>query len=818
MKGTVELQEQLESEAVDVLERKEYRNIVSAIEKERFDETAVGNSVLKIYFPPIRDKIQEYLDTEYIGHTGKTQRYIKLLCDDADALALTVLQVLLKKLSAMKNKVKVTTMTVAIMKQLKYIHKYNKVVEENPKLLAYLGSEYKRASAKRKKMLIEKHLQSFEDAFDTKMNTMEAKAGATLIDLVMHSNTDLIEKKHLWNKRRERYATFYLMFTEQVLDIIMNSNYIHPSLALFPPMVVPPTDWTSFKEGGYLTISHSFVKIKSKASRERLKGQDFSKSMVAINKLQKVGWKVNKRVADIIYDMYEANMVDPRSPPTLPRIYGDIPTSTPTKVEDLIDGFGNYPENPTKEEKKIWAEWNRKREHIKIGLDAENGRRLQYLMTMGVVDKMIDYDRFYYVYQLDYRGRVYPITDFFNPQSKGYVKAMIEFADGHLLDDKGIYWLKIHSANTYGLDKEEFPDRVTWAEENRTQMLEAARDPMGTISYWTRADSPYEFLAACMALQDHVEGKLVYLPIQLDAVNSGIQMYSGLLRDKKGAQSTCVIGNDRSDLYAEVADKVEQKLTIGKYPPYISFIDKEGVEKVVTTRIEADSMKGNFTRSMTKKNVMTVPYSVSMRGMKMQNWDVMNDMKVSGKAFWEGDEWVVNYLWTTLTHEAIFDIVKGARAGQEYLKEVAGKLKEPALWHTPLYDLPVLQMSLKEKVYRVQTVLGTLSIVERTDDVNKQKQLASIAANYIHSIDATILMYVIDNIGYDIGTIHDCFLVHPNQGERVRDMYKEGYVKVMRADPLKMFSQELDKESVVEIPYVGDLDLDEVYDSEYIIS
>jgi len=295
-------------------------------------------------------------------------------------------------------------------------------------------------------------------------------------------------------------------------------------------------------------------------------------------------------------------------------------------------------------------------------------------------------------------------------------------------------------------------------------------------------------------------------------------MYSGLIRDKAGAQSTCVIGNTRSDLYQEVADRVEQKLTSGKYPPIVSFMDKEGVERTVSTKVEALSMVGNFTRSMTKKNVMTVPYSVSMRGMKMQNWEVMFDMKLQGKSFWEGDEWIVNYLWTTLTHEAIFEIVQGARAGQEYLKEVAGALKDVAKWYTPLYGLPIIQNSYKTETTRIQTIIGTLSIDEYTTEVKRQKQLASIAANYIHSIDATILMYTVEHAKGDIGTIHDCFLVHPNDGDDVVKNYKEGYVEVMRADPLKMFSEELDKEGKVEIPYVGDLNLDDVYDSEYIIS
>jgi hypothetical protein len=40
----------------------------------------------------------------------------------------------------------------------------------------------------------------------------------------------------------------------------------------------------------------------------------------------------------------------------------------------------------------------------------------------------------------------------------------------------------------------------------------------------------------------------------------------------------------------------------------------------------------------------------------------------------------------------------------------------------------------------------------------------------------------------------------------------------MKSDPLREFGRELDPEGLIDIPYVGDLELDEVYDSEYIIS
>ncbi len=70
----------------------------------------------------------------------------------------------------------------------------------------------------------------------------------------------------------------------------------------------------------------------------------------------------------------------------------------------------------------------------------------------------------------------------------------------------------------------------------------------------------------------------------------------------------------------------------------------------------------------------------------------------------------------------------------------------------------------------------------------------------------------------DIGVIHDCFLVHPNQGEEIRNHYKEGYIRIMQMGPLDMISKELDPNGEIEVPCVGTLDLDEVRDSMYIIS
>jgi DNA-directed RNA polymerase len=123
---------------------------------------------------------------------------------------------------------------------------------------------------------------------------------------------------------------------------------------------------------------------------------------------------------------------------------------------------------------------------------------------------------------------------------------------------------------------------------------------------------------------------------------------------------------------------------------------------------------------------------------------------------------------------------------------------------------------MKEK--RVQTIYGSLSINVETPKLNRMRQANSIAPNFVHNIDSTLLMYCIEHMSTQIGVIHDCFLVHPNDGYEIQECYKEGFVAVMEADPLRNIQKQLDPEGLVEFPEYGDLDLNEVRDSKYIIS
>src|SRR5207302_1030833 len=87
--------------------------------------------------------------------------------------------------------------------------------------------------------------------------------------------------------------------------------------------------------------------------------------------------------------------------------------------------------------------------------------------------------RFYYPWQMDHRGRAYPVPPQMHPQSDHIGRALIEFADGKPLGERGAYWLAIHLANCYWKKKKvSFEKRLAWLQENEAEILDFAANPL----------------------------------------------------------------------------------------------------------------------------------------------------------------------------------------------------------------------------------------------------------------------------------------------------------------------------------------------------
>jgi len=66
----------------------------------------------------------------------------------------------------------------------------------------------------------------------------------------------------------------------------------------------------------------------------------------------------------------------------------------------------------------------------------------------------------------------------------------------------------------------------------------------------------------------------------------------------------------------------------------------------------------------------------------------------------------------------------------------------------------------------------------------------SLAPNYIHSFDAFIVRYIIENADFQVSHVHDEIQAHPNNIGRVRELYLEALAIISKGRFLEQFCEE----------------------------
>jgi len=107
----------------------------------------------------------------------------------------------------------------------------------------------------------------------------------------------------------------------------------------------------------------------------------------------------------------------------------------------------------------------------------------------------------------------------------------------------GLEYLKIDIASNYGLDKESWQDRISWVDENETDLE----------NYLYQADEPALYFAAVQAFRKAQKGLPSGYPISLDATSSGLQILACLTGCEASARLCNVLptGN-REDAYTNI--------------------------------------------------------------------------------------------------------------------------------------------------------------------------------------------------------------------------------------------------------------------------
>ena len=421
---------------------------------------------------------------------------------------------------------------------------------------------------------------------------------------------------------------------------------------------------------------------------------------------------------------------------------------------------------------------------------------------------------FHYDFQLDSRGRMYPVVNYFEPTGSDVAKGLLIFKNGVPVSDNVLYNLAIHTANCMGEDKLAMEDRVLFVWVHMDEILEAAENL--TNSEWlnqfkSEKKTKFQLIAAVLEWKKyHEQGEdyVCHLPIGLDATNSGLQVLSAVTRDVIGAQETNVInhpGQEIGDAYMVIANSVlDNGFAYNNY----------------------EELDSKAWRKLCKRPTMSYYYDAGRECIQEQTYDDRRDHGVDVLSQMTFDD--ASYVGT-----AIYDGVESAFPRQTQAKEALKAGVEEALrnnggkalvtWKTAS-GFTAFQDYSRIETGRVNCSfagkLVQLSFQLFIDKPMKSDHSKGISANFVHSQDAALLSLTIANLAEkgvkSFMMIHDQFSVNAEETSLLLETFKETFIEIFEedqlGDTLRAFGLQTNP-----VGY-GDLDIQDVMEAKYIIS
>ncbi len=727
------------------------------------------------------------------GRRHRALEYVELLPTDLVA-ALTARTVL----DGISMRRTLTSISIRLGQYLEDEHRFRRIQDEEPSLWKTLFQRTKKHGGYvQKRRFIHKTAKGAGIVLPRWKGKVACSVGLVLIEL-MREATGLIDIKTV-NTIFNRSTTM-VTATDDLLRWIKKSHEFHEILRpVFMPMVEPPLPWQSIYIGGYSSEEvrrRPLVKSYDKTFLEQMNSIDMPQVFEALGHEQSTAWRVNKDVLACVKHAYENN-----------HQVGGLPTNEDQDLPDRPDDW----EDPVQQ--KLWR---RAAADIHRINSADRSKRLQLSKTLYLAAKFVD-RRMYFPFQCDFRGRSYPIPSYLQPQGPSVAKALLEFADGDVIENQNdANWLAVQAANTWGHDKEPFNFRVNWVWENADLFKSIAKDPLG-YTQWKDADSPWEFLAAAIDIGRFLDvgyGYTSHIPVAQDASNQGLQIYSLLLRDEDAARNTNVIPSAvPQDLYQMVADRVVTRLKQSQH------------------KYAAGWLEFGITRATTKRQAMVLVYGSTKQSCKEYTIEWFQDMLIRRGVKNPFEEIFKPCIYLSdLIWDSIGDVVTSARVGMDWLREVARictRHNINPMWTSPSGFL-VKQLYEKQGSYEVKTSIGDKIRRHRLQfgrgEASPRKNINGICPNYVHSLDAALKNKTVNLCAASgvsqFAMVHDSYGTTAHKSGVMATAVREMTVEMFEDDLLELFRNEIRMQLPVgvelpDVPERGSLDIRNVLESDY---
>lgn len=831
--NTIEQQLEIERNMIERGRDNYRRTVKSAEDGGRGHETMAARRLMREYIEPLAQELETWANISGPGKNGLYRPLLRVV-DPYIAVYLSLHAIFdhfIGDASLSSLAIKIGGMVEDDMRFTAFREKHKNYYEEIQRDLKRKGVK----SYAHKHRVFTFKANEAEDEW-TKWTTAErAGVGMRLVDLILE-NTDLIEKRHVTGSgknNKRRYNDVSIVPTEAAREWMEEHHSMRE--LLFPdrmPCVIEPDDWTELDQGGYysaeLRNTTKLIKIYNSSHRKFFR-ERFNKNkkdwLGAINDIQRTPWTVNTEVLDVLKEVWSRNLgigipqKEPLTPPPCP--VADI------KKEEM-----------TEQQLEILDEWKMIATTIYTQEKERVAKSFQLSRILRLAVDFQKYEKFWYVWTFDFRGRMYASTSGFSPQGPDAAKGLIKFANGKPLGERGLYWLKVNMANRFGYDKEDYDTRVKWVDDQKELWLSIADDPVNNRDYWKDADKPYQFLATLFEYAKAMRSPnpfdfVSHIPVGLDGSCNGLQNFSAMLRDPIGGAATNLVPQKKpADIYATVGAVCGDKITVSVNNPSTDPDDKDHVE-IMRGWKKFMYEYGSGTalpRGLPKRPVMTLPYGATRQSCTQYIYEGI--VKFDGKSMSDASVFKTNRFkaataLTPMLWSSIGEVVVAARAAMDWLQKsagVVGKEGKPIFWDTP-DGFPVWQAEYKTEDIRVRTQLAgsfRLRLRPYTDEISSRAMRQSISPNFVHSMDASHLRETVrrclqEGIN-DLACIHDDYGTHACDTDNLHRIIREAFVHLYDTyDPLVDFKdfQECLGYELPELPPKGTLNIKDVLDSEY---
>lgn len=496
----------------------------------------------------------------------------------------------------------------------------------------------------------------------------------------------------------------------------------------------------------------------------------------AVNKLQQVGWSINK-------DVLEAVVKSP---------------------EMFYSTTSKSPENMSK--------------------------KIDYAYTVAKAKSLAEVDEFYYALDVDYRGRVYYVESYMNFQGSDLARSLLSFSEAKPVTPVGLHWLKVHCASSYNqsysrdnipswctsdykshldseglddisVDKMTIKDRALWVDHNLPHVyLTAMKKKI------QNCEKPVAYLAACIELLKYKEANGEYsssLPIPIDGSNNGWQHLGAISKDTQTGELVGLVPVEiQNDFYVQTAKKLIE-------------ITKDETRRDI---LHSMPMK-KIRKGISKRGSMTRAYSA---GAQKIAENMYQDCKGYGYCEEYGiTEEICKGLARDLV-KAIQLVCPGPLKTMKFLQQLANDRLDQGYgyitWTTPS-GFPVIYTcnhQRSEKQRGTINGLGQINHVAKVDTGMSDRRgfMCGISPNFIHSMDASHMSIVIDRFSGSFGAVHDSFSTHACDVDTLLGLTKDVFVEMYDKD--NYFNDIEERlEATAEQPELGSLCINEVKGSDY---